>query len=296
MAGLHFHILDVFAERRFSGNQLAVFRRAGGLSSEQMQSLAREMHFSESTFILSDEPQGGGFDVRIFTPGAEVPFAGHPTLGTAYVIRQALLGGAAASVTLNLKVGAIPVTFDDAGAPGGIAWMRQQPPEFGEPFDAARIAEVLGVDQDDIDVSYPIQAVSTGLPHVIVPMCNLASLRKIRIHAAGYEGLCQTPAGRSILAFCPEGYDERHQVSVRVFCEYFGVPEDPATGSGNGCLAAYLLRYRVLGGDALDIRAAQGYEIRRPSLLYLRASHRGEAIDVSVGGGVIPVAEGDFAE
>ncbi|MBN1814459.1 MAG: PhzF family phenazine biosynthesis protein, partial [Anaerolineae bacterium] len=133
MDRLTFYIVDVFAERKYSGNQLAVFRKAAGLSTDEMQAIAREMHFSETTFVLSDQPRDGGYDVRIFTPQAELPFAGHPTLGTAFVIRQEIIGRPAEQVILNLQVGPIPVTFD-----GDILWMKQVEPQFGEVLRADR--------------------------------------------------------------------------------------------------------------------------------------------------------------
>src|SRR4030042_2345154 len=130
MAAVPFSIVDVFAEEKYAGNQLAVVRNAQGLSSEQMQKIAREMNFSETTFVLSDAPRDDGYDVRIFTPAAEVPFAGHPTLGTAWVIRQEIVHSPVEQVKLNLQVGQIPVTFGQAAEPD-VLWMKQNPPTFG---------------------------------------------------------------------------------------------------------------------------------------------------------------------
>jgi len=140
MEKLTFYIVDVFAEEKYAGNQLAVVRDAAVLSNSQMQQIAKEMNYSETTFILSEELREGGYDVRIFTPGAEVPFAGHPTLGTAYVIRQEIIKKPVETVNLNLKVGRIPVTFQDAGEGEDILWMKQIEPTFGEVFDAGDIA------------------------------------------------------------------------------------------------------------------------------------------------------------
>ena len=128
MSKIPFYIVDVFAEKKYAGNQLAVFREAHSLSGETMQLIARETNFSETTFILQDEPRDGGYDVRIFTPREEVPFAGHPTLGTAHIIRNEILGGKTDALTLNLKVGKIPVTFSQ----DGYSWMKQIEPEFGK--------------------------------------------------------------------------------------------------------------------------------------------------------------------
>ena len=146
-----FYIVDVFAQQKYTGNQLAVFRNAADISDGEMQRIARETNFSETTFILSDEPRDGGYDVRIFTPAAEVPFAGHPTLGTAYVISHEIIGETTVDVILNLKAGRIPVsTADD-----GVLWMKQNPPSFGPIHDPKAIAEVLGLDQKDYRRAIP---------------------------------------------------------------------------------------------------------------------------------------------
>lgn len=290
MKPLTFYIVDVFAEQKYAGNQLAVFRDAGGLSDEQMQRIAREMNFSETTFILSDSPREGGYDVRIFTPVAEVPFAGHPTLGTAYVIRQELLDDPAANVTLNLKVGPIPVTSVDRE----VLWMKQNPPVFGPTFDAAAVANILGLDESDIDARFPVQEVSTGLWFVIVPLTSLDAARRAKTTKDKYLSLFETGRHAGILVFCPEPYSKQNDLNVRVFCPVYGIEEDPATGSGNGCLASYLVQHRYFGSDEIDVRVEQGYEIGRPSLLRLRAGRQEDAIDVNVGGKVIMVAKGQF--
>jgi trans-2,3-dihydro-3-hydroxyanthranilate isomerase len=282
-----FYILDVFAEGKYTGNQLAVVRGAGGLSDEDMQAIAKEMNYSETTFILSDETRGGGYDVRIFTPKEEVPFAGHPTLGTAYVIQKEIIKEPVEPVTLNLKIGRIPVTFDS-----DILWMAQNPPEFGPTFEAGEVLEVLGLDTGEIDGRFPIQEVSTGLPFIIVPLKNLDAVRKAKIDRERYfELIANTPA-KALLVFCSETYREENHLNVRVFADYYGVPEDPATGSAAGCLAGYLVKTGYLGTDTIDLRAEQGYEIGRPSLLYLRAEQKEGKIDVRVGGKVVMVAEG----
>jgi len=293
MAKYHFTIVDVFTEQKYAGNQLAVFRNSGGLSAEMMQAIAREMHFSETTFILSEEQNDGGYDVRIFTPGAEVPFAEHPTLGTAYVIQKEILVRPVDEVVLNLKVGKIPVTFDDTSG-DGVLWMKQVDPEFGEILDTEKLSRVLGLDARDIDTRFPTQEVSTGLPHIIVPLTGLDALKRARISPEDYWRLIESTWAKAVMIFCPEGYSDRYDLSVRIFADYYGVPEDPATGSGNGCLAGYLIKNRYFGTESIDIRTAQGFEIGRPSLLFLRAAAMGDGIDISVGGKVIKVAEGDF--
>jgi trans-2,3-dihydro-3-hydroxyanthranilate isomerase len=287
---LRFYIVDVFAESKYAGNQLAVFRAAGGLSGEEMQRLARETHYSETTFILSDEPRADGWDVRIFTPGEEVPFAGHPTLGTAHVIREEIRAGAADKVVLNLKVGQIPVTF----AAGGTSWMEQVEPDFGKLHAAENLAAILGLPHSDLDERFPVQEVSTGLPFFIVPLKTLAALKKTKIDRDKYFSYIEDTRAKGILVFCPQAHEAANDISVRVFVDYFGVPEDPATGSGNGCLAGYLVKYRYFGKESIDIRSEQGYEIGRPSLLLLRAEAAAGRIHISVGGKSIIVAKGEF--
>ena len=292
MSILHFYIADVFAIDKYSGNQLAVFRNAAHLSSEKMQDIAREMHFSETTFILSEEEKNGGYDVRIFTPAEEVPFAGHPTLGTASIIRQEILQGKADTVVLNLQAGKIPVSFDVA-AEKGVGWMKQLAPEFGQILNPEQLAKVLSLEEDELDLNFPIQEVSTGLPHIIVPLKSLDALKRAKIAHSEYVALVQGGWAKAIMIFSPEGY-EGCDLGVRMFAEYYGVPEDPATGSGNGCLAGYLVKHRYFGTETIDIKTGQGYGIQRPSHLLLKSEDRGEYIDVMVGGKVIKIAEGDF--
>lgn len=293
MKPLTFYIVDVFAEAKYTGNQLAVFRDAQALSDEQMQSFTREMNFSETTFILSDTQCEGGYDVRIFTPAAEVPFAGHPTLGTAHVIREEIIGQPVNQVNLNLKVGQIPVTFKQQGD-SDILWMKQNPPEFGPVTEPADIAAVLRLDETDIDTRFPIQEVSTGMWFVVIPLKDLDALKRARVDHEKYAAWTGSGRPGAILAFCPETYNGENDLNVRVFVPCYGVEEDPATGSGNGCLTAYLVKNRYFASDRIDLRVEQGYEINRPSLLRLRAEDQEQTIDVNVGGKVVVVAKGHW--
>jgi trans-2,3-dihydro-3-hydroxyanthranilate isomerase len=287
--------VDVFAETKYAGNQLAVVRGASGLSTLEMQKIAAEMNYSETTFILSDQERNGGFDVRIFSLDEELPFAGHPTLGTAYIIQQEILGREVEEVVLNLQVGQIPVTFNYAGGKPDILWMRQIAPSFGVTYDPAEVAKTLGIDAEDIDQRFPIQEVSTGLPFIIVPLKSLEAVRSCRIDQDHYLELISRSAAKSIHVFCPEAYMPENQVNARMFDDYHGIAEDPATGSANGCLAGYLVRNRYFGTSVVDIRVEQGYEIGRPSLLLLKArEEEGGAISVRVGGKVIMVARGEL--
>jgi len=290
MKKLPFYFVDVFAEKKYAGNQLAVFRGAGKLSSAEMQHIAREINFSETTFILSDEPTNGGFDVRIFTPREEVPFAGHPTIGTAYIICNEILQGKAEKVVLNLKVGQIPVTFSQ----DGYTWMKQIQPIFGQQHRSDILANILGLDTSEIDGRFPVEEVSTGLPFFIVPLMNIAALKKAKIDKDKYYDLIKNTQAKGILVFSPETHEPGNDISVRVFVDYYGVPEDPATGSGNGCLAGYLIKHRYFGQESNNIRSEQGYEIGRPSLLLLKAEQRDATINISVGGKCVLVGQGEF--
>ncbi|OHB61748.1 MAG: phenazine biosynthesis protein [Planctomycetes bacterium RBG_13_46_10] len=292
MGKLIFYIVDVFAEEKYAGNQLAVVRDATALSDSQMQKITKEMNYSETTFIMSEEPREGGYDVRIFTPAAEVPFAGHPTLGTAFVIRQEIVKQPIETINLNLKVGQIPVTFEREKNRNELLWMKQIEPVFGQNIEAGVIAQILGLERSEIDERFPIEEVSTGLPHIIVPLKNLDAVGRSIIAKDKYFKLVNDRWAKAILIFCPQTSCRENALRVRVFGDYYGVPEDPATGSGNGCLAGYLVKHRYFGTSKIDIRVEQGHEIGRPSLLYLRAEEKSDHIDVSVGGKVIMIAEG----
>ena len=287
-------MVDVFTEGKYAGNQLAVFRGAKALSDTEMQRIAKEMNFSETTFILSDKKHGNGYDVRIFTPETELPFAGHPTLGTAYVIQQEIVKEPVNKIVLNLKVGPIPVTFSYVEGHPDVLWMKQLSPIFGQTFTVESISQVLGLDVREIDDRFPVQDVSTGVPCIIVPLKTLHALKQARISRERYFEFIKGIQAKTILIFCPETYSEENQLNVRFFADFYGVPEDPATGSANGCLAGYLVKHRYFGKSQIDIRVEQGYEIGRPSLLRLKANEREEGIDVHVGGNVAKVAKGEL--
>ena len=285
-----FYIADVFAEKKYAGNQLGIIRHARDLSSEEMLDIAREMNYSETTFILSDTPENEGYDVRIFTPGGEVPFAGHPTLGTAALIRKEIAPGNPERIILNLKVGAIPVTVKD-----DVYWMKQVAPEFGEVFSAEKVAPIIGMEASEIDPAFPVQWVSTGLPTVIFPLKSLEDVRKVRINKDLYDPFIERTGKALILVFCRETLYPENQIHDRVLVPCYGIEEDPATGSGNGCLAGYLAKHRVLGSSRIEnIRVEQGYQVNRPSLLLLTAMDTGKEVEVNVGGKVVFTAQGQL--
>jgi len=293
--GFPFYLVDVFAVTKYAGNQLAVVRNAAALSVKEMQNIAREMNYSETTFILSDDRVNEGYDVRIFSLDEELPFAGHPTLGTAFIIQQYLIGKMVDQVKLNLGVGQIPVTFGYTGGRPDILWMKQLAPIFGTSFEAEQVASALNIDQSMIDSRFPVQEVSTGLPFIIVPLVSLDAVRSCKIDRVGYLKLIDLAEAKSIFVFCPETYQADNQINARMFDDYHGIAEDPATGSANGCLAAYLVKYRYFGDSKIDLRVEQGYEIGRPSLLMLKATEQNDGpISVEVGGKVFLVATGEL--
>lgn len=291
MSKPRFFITDVFTNKKYGGNPLATFIDCESLSDLEMQQIAKEINFSETTFITARLPRDGGYDVRIFTPNAEVEFAGHPTLGTAYVIREILGLTTSKEITLNLGIGKISVSFIEAFNSLQL-WMKQRSPEFGARTEPKLLADILGLDVADIALDTPIEEVSTGFPTLIVPLTSLAALRRIKVDKGRYFELIKDAWAKIILVFSREAYEKGHALSVRVFADYYGIPEDAATGSSNGSLAAYLARYKLLGGSSIDISVGQGYEMTRPSTLALRTRGGPDAIEVSVGGGVVAVAEG----
>lgn len=295
MKGLTFYIVDVFTSEKYAGNQLAVVTDAAALTVEQMQRLAQEMHFSETTFVRSGQQTNGGYDVRIFTPEHELPFAGHPTLGTAFVIQQELIGQQVGTVKLNVPAGQIPVSFSYGGDRPGRLSMKQLAPSFGRVVSAEIVASVLRLKRGDIDEQYPIQEVSTGTPALLVPLKSLAALKSARTDLDKLNSLLEVLEARTLLMFCRETYDAGYELAVRCFADCLGVPEDPATGSANGCLAGYLVKHRYFGTGDVDIAVQQGHEIGRRSVLYLKAAENADGeIDVRVGGEVMMVAKGEL--
>ncbi|MFH2037425.1 MAG: PhzF family phenazine biosynthesis protein [Candidatus Zixiibacteriota bacterium] len=290
-----FYTVDVFSDEKMAGNQLAVFRNCRDLSDEKMQRIAQEINYSETTFILSETPQNNGYDVRIFTPREEMRFAGHPTLGTAFIIQQEIIKEKADKVALNLKAGQIPVSFTyDANGHPDILWMRQNQPEFKSIVSPEKIVPVLNLEYDDFDSRFPIQEVSTGTPFLLVPLKDLKAVKKAEINLKAYFKLIEELEAKAIYFFCPETYSAENQLNTRMFADYLGVPEDPATGSAAGCLAGYLTNYRYFDSNEIDIRVEQGCEIDRKSLLFLKAQKIADRYNINVGGKVFFIARGEF--
>jgi trans-2,3-dihydro-3-hydroxyanthranilate isomerase len=286
--GLPYDVVDVFAEAPFAGNPLAVVFDAARLDARAMQRIAREMNLSETTFVLHAAAHDAAFDVRIFTPQHELPYAGHPTLGTAFAIRARWLGARAHDLTLRLGVGVVPVRFDD----DGLVWLTTPSATFAPGPDRAAVAAALGLPVDALDARLPIEVATTGEPQVLVPLRDLAALGSCAIAHDAYRALRASGAPASLYVFARETRDARNQLSARMFAPDLGVIEDPATGSAAGWLAAYLRRHRVLAPDDFIARVEQGHEMQRPSLLHIRV--RGADPEIAVGGRVIPIARGEL--
>jgi trans-2,3-dihydro-3-hydroxyanthranilate isomerase len=291
MRSYKFIQVDVFTRTRLEGNPLAVFTDAQGLSDSEMQALAREMNLAETTFILPRDAateEREGVKVRIFTVEEELSFAGHPTLGTSWVVRQQN-GGNAQSVTLDLRVGKIPVTFENV--PDGVfGEMRQRDPEFGVVHAIADLARATGLDLKDIRGDVPAQTVSTGLPFAIVPLRELATLQRIheRFQFAQAQPYLKR-TGADFFYFLWADPSGRGARSRMIF--YHG--EDPATGSAAGCATSWMVRYGVIPPDTRAL-IEQGREIKRPSQIYVRASREGDRVtNVRVGGHVVEVLRGE---
>jgi trans-2,3-dihydro-3-hydroxyanthranilate isomerase len=286
--------VDVFSERPLAGNPLAIFPEAEGLTSEQMQRIATEMNLSETTFVTPPE-SGGDARVRIFTPAVELPFAGHPSIGTACTLVS--IGHVASQepvteVTLELNVGptVVDVTVRAGKAVAGV--VHQGPPAFGEQIPRGEAAAVLGLQESDLDEELQPRVVSTGLSYAIIPLRNTRTL------AAAWFNFDLLPEFErryaELYPFALTG-DEEPFAEARCFAPLAGIVEDPATGSAAGPLAAYLSREGILGPGAARV-LAQGQHVRRPSRLTLSVTTEGARIvDVLVGGGVVPIMTGELS-
>ena len=291
---LDYALVDVFAERALEGNCLAIFTDARGLSAEQMLALAREMNLPETTFIVPEDDETQGVRVRIFTVQEELPFAGHPTLGTAswlYQNHPRLKGSE--RITLRLQAGDITVTFKapTEGEAGVFGEMKQLAPTFGSLHPRSEVARALGVAEDDIEGLLPIQTVSTGLPFCIVPLRTLEAVRRLSIPQAKAQAYLATTDAKFFYCTTPAEPESGADFHSRM---QFYNGEDPATGSASGCAIAYLVKYGVVPSGRPTV-LAQGVEIHRPSRIYVRAARTGlDVTDVFVSGRTIPVASGRF--
>jgi len=285
--------LDVFSSRPFEGNSLAVFPDGRGLSDLDMQALAREMNLSETTFVLPRDPaieRERGVRVRIFTVQEELPFAGHPTLGTAFALRGST---GAAEVVLDLNAGRVPVRFEDSPGQPVFGEMTQVDPKFGLIHDRETVIRATSLRDGDIDPSRPIQTISTGLPFTIVPLRGLDVIRRLQVDLvrAG-EYLKQTGGGQFFYFVARETVDRAARLHARML--FYG-GEDPATGSAAGCATAWMVAHGVAQPDE-RVLIEQGIEMLRPSRIFVRASRvDNRVVNVRVGGNVVEVLRGEVS-
>lgn len=289
-----FYLVDVFAEQPYSGNQLAVIVGEEPLPDETMQRIAAETNYSETTFVTSEPEQDGGYRVRMFTPAREIAFAGHPILGTAWVLRHHVLPEASGLVKLNLALGQIPVTFEFSADGKEVAWFLAPPVTIGKTCAPERMAAALGLSPEDIETRYPVEQFSAGTSAMIVPLRSLDALRRSKLDLDAYATLAAEGFPSLVYIFCRQTHHAENDLCARFFFEAHGMREDPATGNGAAFLGAYLLRHQLSPDTGFSIRIEQGYEVRRPSLVMLRARMVDGSREVSVGGYVIPTMRGEL--
>jgi len=292
--------LDVFTQTPLAGNPLAIFPDACELNDAEMQALAREMNLSETTFILPREARTEareGKRVRIFTVETELPFAGHPTLGTAlYLYASESNQKKPAEITLDLKAGKVPVRFTANSQKGGdrvdgqiFGEMRQRDPEFGTPLSREEVARVIGIAVDEIPSQWPIQPVSTGLTFTIVPFLNRRTLLDLKFSYIQAAEFLRKTGANFFYFLCPERREGRLEARARMF--FYG-GEDPATGSAAGCAASWMLRHGVAKSDE-QVVIRQGVECRRPSEMHVRATREEQRVtNVRVGGYAVEILRG----
>jgi trans-2,3-dihydro-3-hydroxyanthranilate isomerase len=282
--------VDVFTDRALTGNALAVFPDGRGLSTDQMQAIARETNLSETTFIFPGDPAAekeNAIRVRIFTVQEELPFAGHPTLGTAFVLRDQ---SRAAEVRLALNVGTVPVRFEERPGQPAFGEMTQMNPEFGSTHDPQAIAEVTGLNSADFDRSVPIQTVSTGVPFTIAALRSLQTLVNLRFDAKRASEYLAPSGGKFFYFVSRETVDPKARLHARML---FYNGEDPATGSAAGCCAAWMVAHGVTASEE-RVLIEQGLEMHRPSRIFVRATKNdNQVVNVRVGGNCVEVLRGE---
>jgi trans-2,3-dihydro-3-hydroxyanthranilate isomerase len=288
--------VDVFTDRALAGNSLAVFLDGRGLSTEQMQAIAREMNLSETTFILPGDEAAErerGVRVRIFTVQEELPFAGHPTLGTAFVLRgQSGRVPATNEVRLNLNAGTIPVRFTDEAGWRAFGEMTQNNPQFGAIHGAETVARLTGLTPADFDDSAPIQTVSTGVPFTICALRSLKTLQTMQLDLKRAAEYLSRSGAKFFYFVCRETVDPKARLHARML--FYG-GDDPATGSAAGCCSAWMVAHGIAASDE-QVLIEQGLEVHRPSNIFVRASKQdNQIVNVRVGGNCVEVLRGELA-
>lgn len=289
MRRLHYHRVDVFTDRAFGGNPLAVFANGRGLDTETMQAIAKEFNLSETTFVLPADDPRHDWRVRIFTPSSELPMAGHPTVGTSFVLaREHMIprGGVETNIVLEEGVGPVPVSVAFEGGEPVYAEMTQPLPTFGpELTDRRAVAAMLSLEESDLVADLPVEVVSCGVPFIYVPLRSLDAARRARPRADLIEQAASDGVPPEVFVFTREVEHEGSTVHSRMFAPGMGITEDPATGAASGPLGCYLVAHGLVSGGRADIVSEQGLEMGRPSFVKIRIEREGERISaVRVGG------------
>jgi trans-2,3-dihydro-3-hydroxyanthranilate isomerase len=292
---------DVFTNQRFGGNQLAVFPDASGIDPALMPKIAREFNFSETTFVLPPENPKHTRRVRIFTPGSELPFAGHPTVGTAFVLASTgdvKLSGTETRIVFEEGVGPVPVTIRSTNGHAGFAQLSvAQLPEIGPPAPrASELAKALGLEDGEVlSGDWGPETVSCGVPFLFVPVKNRQALGRARVRPDAFERVLDGYVTSKVFLFCDEPERPGSQYRARMFAPGIGVPEDPATGSACAGFGGYLARRDAQTDGMLRWVVEQGFEMGRPSILEVEADKKGGTITaVRVGGESVLVSRGEF--
>jgi trans-2,3-dihydro-3-hydroxyanthranilate isomerase len=290
---------DVFTDRPFTGNQLAVFLDGRGLSTERMQALAREMNFAESTFIVPPEAAGTDVRMRIFTPATELPMAGHPTIGSTFALAHTgVISPGARRFVFELGVGPIPVDLEWEDSQLRFAWMTQLNPTFGRAIDArGAVAAAIGLAEADLLPNLPVQEVTCGVPFLMVPIRSPETVDRAVSDASAFRRFTEsTGIDLPVFFFAMSDAGSAETVHSRMFAPGFGIVEDPATGSASGPLGCYLLHHGLLAADAATrIVSLQGAAMGRPSRIHIDITSRGAEITrVKVGGRAVLVARGEL--
>lgn len=289
---LPFTQFDVFTSRALEGNPLAVFPDGRSLSDDEMQAIAKEMNLSETTYILPRDAaieKERGIRVRIFTVQEELPFAGHPTLGTAFALRGS---SGATELKLELNVGTIPVTFEEKPGQPVFGEMRQNDPVFGEVHEVKKVSEATGIPFDDIATDLPIQTVSTGVPFTVLPLRGLKQIQRLQINQSRASQYLSASGGKFFFCVSRETVDPAARLHARML---FYNGEDPATGSASGCAAAWMVQHGIAKPDE-RVLIEQGVEMKRPSRIFVRASRGNDrVVNVRVGGNVVEVLRGELS-
>lgn len=291
MRRLHYHLVDVFTDRAFGGNPLAVVTNGRGVREETMQAIAKEFSLSETTFVLPPDDPRHDWRVRIFTPGNELPMAGHPTVGTAFVLaREHLIsrGERESSIVLEEGVGPVPVRVEFENGEPVFAEMSQPLPKFGPRLnDAVAVAAMLSLNAEDVDEQLPLEVVSCGVPFLYVPLRSLDAARRARPRVDLIERASNEHGiPPEVFVFTREVEGAGSTVHSRMFAPGMGITEDPATGAASGPLGCYLVRYGLVEcNPAAEIVSEQGIEMGRPSYIRIRIERQGDDITaVKVGG------------